>query len=283
MSASALLVSALILGGVCTFFGVSIALANRKLRVWEDPRIAEVEELLPGTNCGACGTPGCRAFAEALVKEEHQPSGCTVMGPDDVDVVAEYLGVDAGEAQKRVARLLCAGSSDVAVQLAPYQGHHTCQAAAAVTGGGKGCAWGCLGLADCAEACDFDAIHMSANDLPVVNPDLCTACNDCVVVCPKDLFVLMPIEQKILVQCKSLLEGEPAQELCEVACTGCGICAADAAEGLIAITDGLAVVDYSKNESASEDAIRRCPTNAIVWIDGAQFPELQVPERSFAV
>jgi H+/Na+-translocating ferredoxin:NAD+ oxidoreductase subunit B len=283
MSPSAIFVSASILGGVATAFGLFIAFANRKLKVWEDPRVGEVESLLPGTNCGACGTPGCRAFAEALLSEAQQPAGCTVMGAEDIDEVASYLGVDAGEAHKRIARLLCAGGDDVAVQSVVYSGHQTCQAAAAVAGGGKGCSWGCLGLADCEVACDFDAIHMGPSKLPVVAPDLCTACNDCVVVCPKDLFVLMPIEQQLIVQCKSLLEGDPALDLCEVACTGCGICAKDAATGVIDMVDGLAVVNYTLNDQASVAAIERCPTQAIVWLEEAQFPEHQLATLSFAV
>jgi RnfABCDGE-type electron transport complex B subunit len=283
MSATPILVSAAVLGGVSTFFGVCIAFANRKLKVWEDPRIAEVEELLPGTNCGACGTPGCRAFAEALNIGERQPSGCTVMGPEDVEDMASFLGVDAGDANKVIARLLCAGGSEVAVQSASYEGHQTCQAATAVSGGGKGCTWGCLGHGDCDVVCDFDAIHMGSDNLPVVAPDLCTACNDCVDVCPKDLFTLMPISQKLIVQCKSLLEGNDAKNLCSVACTGCGICAKDAKDGVIEIVDGLAVVDYELNNMADQKAVKRCPTDAILWIDGAQFPEQQIHSRGIEV
>jgi Na+-translocating ferredoxin:NAD+ oxidoreductase RNF subunit RnfB len=67
MTAYPILDSILVLGGVGLFFGFLIALVNKKFRVWEDPRIDEVEELLPSTNCGACGLPGCRAFAEAVV------------------------------------------------------------------------------------------------------------------------------------------------------------------------------------------------------------------------
>jgi ferredoxin len=138
-----------------------------------------------------------------------------------------------------------------------------------VAGGGKGCAWGCLGLADCAEACDFDAIFMGPTGLPVVIPEHCTACGDCVDACPRDLFVVMPVEQKLLVQCRSLLAGEAAEAVCRVACNGCGRCAADA-PGLISIVDGLAVIDYARNDLASPDAARRCPTGAIAWVEGAQ-------------
>lgn len=266
-----LLLSALILGGVGTTFGILIAVANRKLRVWEDPRLDAVTELLPGTNCGACGFPGCRSFAEGLIGGGAQPAGCTVMGPDDVSDVAEYLGVEAGEAQQRVARLLCAGGSDVALQRANYVGWETCQAAAAVAGGGKGCTWGCIGLGDCRDVCDFDAIFMNEVDLPVVVPELCTACGDCVEVCPKDLFVLMPMEHHLLVQCRNLIDGDEAEGVCSVACTACRKCVADAQPGVIAIVNGLAVVNYDLNESAGPEAIARCPTGAIVWVEGAQF------------
>jgi electron transport complex protein RnfB len=265
--------SALILGGVGLFFGLLISLVNKRFRVWEDPRIVGVEEMLPNTNCGACTQPGCRAFAEALVTGKQQPSDCTVMGPEDVEDVASFLGVDAGEATKRVARLLCAGGKDEAHREADYSGFGTCKAAAAVAGGGKGCTWGCLGLADCERACLLDAIYMNEDELPVVIPERCTACNDCVETCPKDLFVLMPMDHKLIVQCRNLLHGDDAEDLCSVACNACSRCVADAAPGLIEMVDNLAVIDYEKITLADPKAVSRCPTNAIVWVEGAQFAE----------
>ena len=273
MTGNPILDSALVLGGVGLFFGFLIALANKKFYVWEDPRISEVEELLPNSNCGACGQPGCRAFAEAVVEGKEQPSGCTVMGEEDLADVASYLGVDAGEANKRVARLLCAGGKDEAARNSDYAGLETCKAAASVAGGGKACNWGCLGLADCEIACDLDAIYMNDNLLPVVIPERCTACNDCVVACPKDLFELMPIEQKLIVQCKNLLKGDAAEDLCSVACNTCNRCVADSEPGVIDLIDNLAVINYEKNELTSPKAIERCPTGAIVWVEGQQFVE----------
>lgn len=264
------LVSSLILGGVGLTFGTLIALSNKKLKVWEDPRIDAVIEYLPGSNCGACGYAGCRAFSESVVKGETPPATCTQMTEEDIVTVAAFLGVDAGEAQKRVARLLCAGGSNVAVQEAEYNGLLTCTAAAAVAGGGKGCVWGCLGLADCVVVCDYDAIEMNARDLPEVFPDKCTACGDCVEVCPKDLLTIMPLDNQLLVQCRSALEGDSAEELCLVACTACGRCAADAAPELIEMIGGLPVIDYSKKHLADPGAIQGCPTGAIVWVNGAQ-------------
>jgi RnfABCDGE-type electron transport complex B subunit len=273
MTGNPILDSALILGGLGLFFGFLIAMANKKFYVWEDPRISGVEQLLPNSNCGACGQPGCRAFAEALVTGKEQPSGCTVMGEEDISEVASYLGVDAGAASKRVARLLCAGGKNEAARNSDYAGIETCKAAAAVAGGGKSCNWGCLGLGDCESACLLDAIFMNDDLLPVVLPDRCTACNDCVVACPKDLFELMPIEQKLIVQCKNLLKGDAAEDLCSVACNTCNRCVADSEPGVIEMIDNLAVINYEKNELTSPKATERCPTGAIVWVEGQQFKE----------
>ncbi|MBI2962150.1 MAG: RnfABCDGE type electron transport complex subunit B [Deltaproteobacteria bacterium] len=270
LSPTAILGSSLILGGVGLFFAALIAVTNRKFRVWEDPRIDAVAGLLPGANCGACGQPGCRAFAEQAVAGAMAPARCSVASPDVRAEIAEYLGVDVGQATQRVARLLCAGGTDVAPNRVEYHGLRTCKAAAAVSGGHKGCAWGCLGLGDCAVACTFDAIWMNEVGLPVVVPEKCTACGDCVRACPKDLFVVMPMEHKLLVQCKSLLEGEAAERLCRVACNGCGKCVVDAAPGVIEMKNGLAVIDYARNDLATPAATRRCPTGAIVWVEGAQ-------------
>jgi len=271
MLGSATFLSAAILGGVSLGFGVLIAIANKKLRVWEDPRIDAVSDMLPGSNCGACGAAGCRVFAEELIAGARQPAQCTQLGGDDVLDVATYLGVDAGEAVKRVARLLCAGGSNVTVRIAEYRGVQTCGAAAAVAAGGKACGWACLGLADCERVCDYDAIYMNEHDLPVVLPEACTACGDCVDGCPRDLFTIMPVEQKLIVQCRSLLEGDEAEALCKVACNGCGLCATDGAPELIHIVDGLAVIDYELNQRAEPKAIERCPTGAITWVESQQF------------
>jgi len=249
-----------------------LALANRKLYVFEDPRIEAVEDLLPKSNCGACGQPGCRAFAEKAVAGEVVPAECTVSSVERRFDIAHLLGVAAGEVEKRVARLACAGGSHVAFQRARYAGHDSCRAAAVVSGGGKECAWGCLGLADCRDVCTFGAIHMDAHGLPVVDAALCTACNDCVEVCPKGLFSLEPVSRKLWVACKNLADGATAEASCEVACNACGKCVADAAPGLMKLAANLAVVDYAHNALARRQVIDRCPTGAIVWYENPDLP-----------
>ncbi len=260
-------IAVFILTGLGLFFAALLALAYKKLKVYEDPRIDRVESMLPKANCGACGVPGCRAFAEKVVARTINPGKCTVSPPEAIEQIAGYIGMDAAIEEKRVARLLCGGGLRESPNRADYRGTlSTCRGEAVVAGGPKLCSWGCLGLGDCETVCDFDAIRMNDNKLPVVDVARCTACGDCVDICPKDLFVLLPVSRKLIVQCKSLLEGDPAETTCSAACTACGKCVADAAPGLIEIRNNLAVIDYDLNALASPQAVRRCPTGAIVWL-----------------
>jgi Na+-translocating ferredoxin:NAD+ oxidoreductase RNF subunit RnfB len=275
-----ILQSVLILGGIGLTFALLIAVANRVFKVWEDPRVDAVAAMLPNANCGACGLPGCRAFAEQAVEGAIDVAKCNVMDAAGVAAVASYLGVAAGAVDKKVARLRCAGGTDVAVQRAEYRGLGGCAAAAAVGGGGKGCTWGCLGLADCEVSCDFDAIHMNDVGLPVVDIDKCTACGDCVDACPRDLFTLMPVSQHLFVQCRNLVAGDDVLEQCRVACTACGRCVQDGAPGLISVATGVAVIDYSHIQLEDRRAIARCPTDSIIWLEGVQFAHATSLERS---
>jgi len=273
-----LLTAPAIMTGIGLFFGIILAVASRVFRVEEDPRLQRTEELLPGTNCGACGEPGCASFANALIRGDVQPGNCTVASAEVVESIAGFLGVEAGGQEKRIARIHCAGGQAQAHQIAEYRGFESCRAAAVVSGGGKGCSWGCLGLGDCVRACTFNVIAMNSNSLPVVDGAGCTACGDCVEACPRDLFEIVPESWKLFVQCNSPLEGEAATMLCSAACDACGRCAADAPEGLIEIRDNLPVVDYRSGITLTPVPTQRCPTAAIQWLEGDQFQPVERPE-----
>ena len=245
--------------------------ANKLLHVEEDPRIEATNLMLPGTNCGACGFPGCAGLAEAIVDGSALPGKCTVMTEDEREALASFLGVDAGAEEKVVARLACAGGINVARNRAHYEGIETCRGASLIAGGGKACFWGCLGIGDCETVCDFDAIVMNEHELPVVIEDRCTACGDCVDACPKDLFSLHPVSHRLWVACMNLEQGDAVLDDCDVGCDACGRCAADAPNGLITMVDNLPVVDYTRNHNARH-SIDRCPTGAIVWYDPTQGP-----------
>ncbi len=253
------------LGALALILATGLVVANRTLYVEEDPRYDAVEAMLPGTNCGACGYPGCRSFAEALLSDKVLPGKCTVSTDAGRAAIADYLGIDVGAEESRVARLACAGGSNVARRHADYVGNASCRSAALVAGGGKGCFWGCLGYGDCERACDFDAIVMNRHDLPEVLEDKCTACGDCVEICPKDLFSLQAVSHRLWVACKNLEFGDEILADCLLGCTACGRCAQDAPQA-VSIEDNLAVVNHERAGDA-RTAIDRCPTGAIVWFD----------------
>lgn len=265
MDLTQILIPVLLMSSLGILLSVLLSLANKQLYVYEDPKINTVSQMLPGTNCGACGEPGCQAFAQAIVNKTKTPGKCTVSSEEQIIEIADFLGVGLGKIDRQVARLACAGGTNVARQAIVYSGHSSCRSAALVTGGGKSCSWGCLGLGDCEVHCEFDAISMNEHKLPVVDEKKCTACNDCVEVCPKDLFELSPVSSHLWVACKNLLPDEDATNACQVACTGCGLCVADAANGVIHIKNNLAIINFNRIAQESREAIGRCPTGAITW------------------
>ena len=274
-----ILIAIAALGSLTLVLALMLVIANRALYVYEDPRIDTVEDMLPHANCGACGYPGCRPFAEALVAGEELPAKCTVSTGEGQQRIANYLGVALGASEKIVARLACAGGTHVARNRARYEGMSSCRAAALVSGGGKGCFWGCLGFGDCDIACDFDAITMDEHGLPVVDVDKCTACGDCVDICPKDLFSLEPLSNHLWVACKNQEAGDDILQECQVACTACGRCAMDAPGDLITMAHNLPVIDHAAH-TESPLPIERCPTGAIVWLaeDGTVVKGAAAPE-----
>ena len=234
------------MAGLGIVLSTVLALANKKLHVEEDPRIDVVEDMLPLANCGACGTAGCRAFAEAVVSRALPPSKCPVNSPEMTERIARFLGVDAGTIEKQVARLACAGGNHVAWFRARYQGMGSCTAAQLVSGGGKGCAWGCLGYGDCVRSCQFGAIHLNDYGLPVVDEEKCTACGACVeIVSAKTLVLEMQSRASAPpvggVQ-EPWREGDAAEAECEVACTGLRpLCDADVENGsMVSMVNNLA-------------------------------------------
>jgi len=241
---------------------IGLAFAYRKLRVKEDPTAEKIAELLPQANCGACGYSGCRAFAEALVKGEANPDKCSVGGEETANKISNILGVEAGGIIKKVARVHCRGSIKVTEKRGIYTGITTCHAAHLV-GGNKQCFFGCLGFGDCVKACPFDAIYMSKEGLPVVKEDKCTGCGKCVDACPRNILELHPIDQEILVFCRSNDRGPTARKVCKNACIGCGICVRACPEAIVLENYLAKIIDYKKISPDKIPLIEKCPTNSI--------------------
>jgi electron transport complex protein RnfB len=273
-----ILIAVIVLGGTGIVLASVIFLTAKKFRVFEDPRIDEVQNVLPGANCGGCAYPGCRNFAEACVKSESLDGLlCPVGGNEVMKSVASILGLDAVEAEPLVAVLRCNGTCANRPKTNRYEGVQSCMAASLLYGGDTACTYGCLGMGDCVAVCQFDALYMDKETgLPVVDEAKCTSCGACVRACPKQLFELRkkgPKSRRIFVSCMNKDKGAPARKACSVACIGCGKCEQVCAFDAITIKDNLAYIDFNACRLCRK-CVEVCPTNSI-W-------ELNFPPRKKA-
>jgi formate dehydrogenase beta subunit len=182
------------LGALC---GGALSAASKIFYVYEDPRIAVVEGLTAGANCGGCGYAGCAAAAVAVVAGEARPSVCIVAGPEAAANIAAVMGMDPGTAETLISYNTCTGG-DRADNKYHYMGIKSCQALATLSGGQRECPVGCLGLGDCVRACAFDALKIGPHGYPVVNEMKCVGCGACEKVCPKDIMEIKTMSQKLL-------------------------------------------------------------------------------------
>ncbi len=103
---------------------VILYVVAQKFKVEEDPRIDQVEKMLPGANCGGCGFAGCRGMAEALVKRDDISAlYCPVGGGDCMKTVAGFLGKAAAEKEPQVATVRCGGTCEKRPRTNQFDGH----------------------------------------------------------------------------------------------------------------------------------------------------------------
>lgn len=262
-----IVISLIILGLIGCISAIVLYLASQKFKVEEDPRIDEVESVLPGANCGGCGKPGCRNFAVACVAADSLDNlYCPVGGSSIMTKVGEILGLAAVENDPLVAVVRCNGTCEHRPKTSHYDGARSCQIMHNLYAGETGCMYGCLGCGDCVEVCTFDAIHMNPETgLPEVDEEKCTSCGACVKACPKNIIELRkkgPKGRRIFVSCVNKDKGGIARKACAVACIGCSKCEKECAFDAITINNNLAYIDYDKCRLCRKCVVV-CPTNAI--------------------
>lgn len=257
----------------------------QKFQVFEDPRIDEVQAILPAANCGGCGFAGCRNFAEALAKAEtFDGLNCPVGGSPVMLLAAQILGKEPVAADPLVAVLLCNGTPPNRPSTSNYDGPSDCRIIHNLYTGETDCAFGCVGKGDCVKACTFNAMYIDKETgLPVIIDEKCVACGLCVKACPKKIIELRKKakkDRKIYVACSNTDKGGPARRACRVACIACNKCLNVCEFDAIKIENNLAYIDALKCTFCRK-CVSVCPTGSILEFN---FPpkkqKTEVPEAT---
>lgn len=162
------LIAILVLGSMCLFFGALLGYAAVKFKVESDPIVEQLDALLPQTQCGQCGYPGCKPYAQALSDGE-AINKCAPGGEDTIRKIADLLGVDIQPLNEN------------------HEQDNTPKVAFIIEED-------CIGCTKCIQACPVDAIIGAAKQMHTIIIDECTGCDLCVAPCPVDCIKMVPIK-----------------------------------------------------------------------------------------
>ena len=258
----AILIAAGVLLALGAVFGIILSLADKKFFVPTDERVQAVRGCLGGANCGACGFAGCDAFAESVVEGKAKINGCPPGGNEAAQAIGAIMGIEAEQGEKKTAMVMCRGTCDRAKMRYDYDEYASCSLAASLAGGPKMCRFSCVGFGDCVKVCAFDAITV-VDGLAVIDHDKCTACGQCVGVCPRNIIQLVPdVPECAVVLCRNEDFGKAAKASCDHACFACGKCTKVCPSNASILQNGIAVIDYEKCERCGK-CVDACPCHCI--------------------
>lgn len=262
-----ILLSLAVVGAIGLIAAAFLYVVAKKFHVEEDPRIAEIEDILPGANCGGCGLSGCSAFARACCQASTLDGlNCTGVGDAEMKRIADIVGLAEGKRVRKVAVIRCNAACESRAKVNTYDGLRSCAVEHALYQGESACTFGCLGLGDCVAACPFGAISFAENpDYPVIDVDKCTGCGRCFEACPRHLPQLSEAAHGttlVYVSCANRNKGPQAMQECDVSCIGCGKCVRGCPTQAISIESFLAKVDSTRCTSCGE-CVSQCPRHSI--------------------
>lgn len=163
---SNILIAIAVLALLALIFGLILGFAAIKFQVESDPIVDQLDELLPQTQCGQCGYPGCRPYAEAVANGD-DINKCVPGGEATMHKIADLMGVEPqslGEAAAAPEKLVAFIHEDM-----------------------------CIGCTKCIQACPVDAIVGATKAMHTIIADECTGCDLCVDPCPTDCIEMIPI------------------------------------------------------------------------------------------
>ncbi len=285
-----LLIAGMLMFGLTVVFTFLLGVAKKRLAVFEDPRIALVQEVLPAANCGGCGFAGCADFAKAVVEQRAECTGCPVGGSRTAEKIAQVLGVEVVRTYPYRPVIHCRAKRSDKLGMVEYEGVASC-VEANVVGVTQGCTYGCLGFGDCVRACPYDAMRMEG-DLPVINYENCTGCGACVRACPRNIIEQIPFKQErmLVIACSNKEPGKCVKAVCKVGCIGCGLCQRLFAD-LFQVRNNLAYLNYDKytgendeGNEALQKVLHKCPADALVYFGKPKphYAELLAQEEAAA-
>lgn len=163
-----LLISLIAIVAVASAFGALLGWTAIRFKLDGDPMVEKIDEILPQTQCGQCGHPGCRPYAEAIAKGE-EINKCPPGGEAGIKALAELLGrevipLNAELEEKETETVVVIREPD------------------------------CIGCTKCIQACPVDAIVGTAKMTHTVITDDCTGCDLCIPPCPVDCIDVIAIE-----------------------------------------------------------------------------------------
>ena len=172
------------------------------------------------------------------------------------------MGVAGGDVDPKIAMVMCKGTLEATRQIEELDRIHSCKSAKMFYGGNWACPYGCLGMGDCADACQFDAIRV-VDGVAQIDREKCVGCEACMKACPNHIIQMVGKKNLFVVACQSKAKGAQTRKACTAGCIGCMKCQKICKFEAVTVENNLATIDYDKCKNCGMCA-KECPTGAIL-------------------